>query len=142
MVPNTFTDDEINTSRLFIIGNVHKNSMIVSSSLRGNPYTTYQSLVRNIGYDIESEFDGYNAGILAGKINEFEDKVTGLLLSAVVVDQENMRPGRGFFTLAQSMGFLNVEEVDPDGIEELSFWTEQVRRIVRIYGKQVGRLLL
>jgi len=143
MVPKTFTDEEIATSRLFIIKNVHKNSIFSSSSLRGNPYTTYQNLVANIGYSIDDQIDGLNAGILAGETNRPELDKTGLLLSAVVVNHEDMRPGHGFFVFAQELEMLQVDgNPDPDGFEELSFWTEQVKRIVRLYGKQVGRLIL
>jgi hypothetical protein len=143
MVPNTFTYEEIATSRFFIINKIHKDSMFTSGALRGNPYTTYQALVSNIGYSIEDEYDGLHSGNLAGGLNELEADATGLLLSAVVVNQGDMRPGRGFFTLAQELGALPISgTVDPDGIDELTFWKEQVERIVRAYGKQVGRLIL
>jgi hypothetical protein len=69
--------------------------------------------------------DRFNIGDILGVISSDTFAQRGVMLSAIVVLQANGRPGKGFFSCAESLGliFLDREE----------FWIEQVRRVFDAY---------
>jgi hypothetical protein len=79
-------------------------------------------------------------GIVAGKASEKEFWNNGnhLLLSAVVVSVDNRRPGAGFYELAERLVMFNSHgrKPNPDGLNELTFWNDQVNKIVAKYGRK------
>jgi len=137
MVPNTFTDKEIEETRKLIIRWVHQNSRFVNGKVLGNPYISYRDILAPLGYIIETESDGDRAGILAGQVSRLEFKETGLILSAVVVSIEGLRPGIGFYPLAEALGLFKSpgRKTDPDGMAELTFWNGHITDIVKRYGR-------
>ena len=126
-VPREFTADKIQATRDFILEHIRKGRM-VKGNLKGNPFVSYGDVARNVGYSIETKVDGLNTGYLVGKTNDLEWGKCGLLISAVVVEQENMKPGNGFFELAEEEGILVSADRD-------SFWNNHVRDLVKHYSK-------
>lgn len=137
MVPSTFTDKEIKDTHNLILHRVHQNSRFVNGRVLGNPYISYKDILAPLGYVIETEYDGDRAGYLAGHVSRLEFDETGLLLSAVVVSIDGLRPGIGFYDLAEAVGLFNKhgKKADPDGLSEITFWNNQVTDIVKRYGR-------
>jgi hypothetical protein len=138
MVPTTFTADEIERTRDFIIKSIHKNSRFVHGKVLGNPYVFYKDIGDLLGYTIESETDGDRLGYPAGAASELEFPVSGLLISAVVISVEYRRPGKGFYNLAQDRGLFTIpkgHKANADGMAELTFWKNHVDAIVQYYGR-------
>jgi hypothetical protein len=138
MVPSNFTVEDVKHSRNFLISNIVNNSRFVNKQVLGNPFVFYKDLAAFLSYQIESESDGDRMGIISGLISELEFSKTGLLLSAILISKEYMRPGPGFYKLASSKGLfqINGKKPDPDGLDELDFWNNQVKKIVEQYGKK------
>ena len=134
MVPATFTQEDTAKARQFILGHL-SNCSIKGDRVVGNPLITYQELVTHIGYLIENESDGDRSGYLAGSVTEQEYALTGLMLSAVVVNASDSIPGKGFFTFAQHYGKISQKTIDVNGTEELTFWNSEIKKIVQKYGK-------
>jgi hypothetical protein len=134
MVPNNFSLQEITEARKFIIDGI-RGTRLSGNNIRGDPFVTYGEIARHMGYEIESEHDGDRVGILAGAVSRMEyESFKGPLLSAVVVDKANQRPGKGFWSLGYELGLFSNETIDPDGIDELMFWQEHLKASVRKYG--------
>lgn len=137
MIPSSFTQEEIKEAHEFVISKIRKNSRFVNGKVLGNPYVFYKEIADLLGYQIESEGDGDRLGIIAGDISNLEFAKTGLLISAVVVSKEYMRPGAGFYGLAGDKGLFQINgKPDADGIAELTFWKQHVDKIVQKYGKR------
>jgi hypothetical protein len=135
MVPNSFTAEEIEIVRKFIIKAIHQNSRFVNGKVLGNPYIFYKDVLVQLEYVIESEHDGDRVGILVGEASIAEFQTSKLLISAVVVSKEYRRPGSGFYQLAENKGlFNNSKKINPDGLRELTFWNQHVSQIVQYYG--------
>ena len=61
-----------------------------------------------------------------GQISTREHEEGRPLLTALVVHKHDFSPGKGFFKLAQSLGFSVYDEE--------SFWTEQIDAVGAFYG--------
>ena len=135
-VPSTFTKQELKDG-LAKIKSAIKKGRCKNGRIMGNPYIFYSDLLP-LGYHIESKLDSHNAGVYAGLISEMEYEDSGLLISAVVVSKEFLRPGKGFYHLAQDYGLFTIPSIEPDadGIVELTFWAKHVGEIVEYYGRQ------
>ncbi len=137
MVPNTFTDEEVDIARKYVLSQIRRYSRFKNGKKLGNPFVFYKDVLAQIGYYIESEHDGDRAGILAARISEAEFSEHGVLIGAVIVSQEYRRPGPGFYVFAEENGLFNCHgNADPDGARELNFWDQHVTEIVRHYGRQ------
>jgi hypothetical protein len=135
MVPNSFSQEEIIKARNYIIDGI-KGTRLVGDNIRGDPFVTYGELSKHVGYEIENEHDGDRVGILAGVVSRLEyESFKGPLISAVVVDKINRRPGKGFWSLGQQLKLFRIKMIDPNGIDELLFWQEQLKESIKKYGK-------
>lgn len=141
MVPYKFSLKEIKAGRNLILSHLSSTRIRGKGNFSGDPLITYQKLVEyvsNGNYHIDDEYDGIRAGHLAGAISEQEFKNNkGPLLSAVVVDAKNRKPGVGFFSLAGSLGLIPIQRnYDSDGLMEMVFWNKQLCACVKKYGKK------
>jgi len=135
MVPANFSAKEVAKARAFLIQKLGTCRIsTVTGKLLGNPYVTYQEVARHMGYEIESEFDGDHVGTLLGMVSEMEHPLTGILISAIVVRQEDKKVGKGFFHLVQHFNKLKSGSVNSDGIDEIACWNNEVRASVQKYG--------
>jgi hypothetical protein len=135
MVPSTFTQTEIVQAREFIISRIGE-ARLRGGRILGDPFLTYGELSKYLGYEIECESDGDRMGIPTGEASRMEKALGGPLISSVVVDRMNKKPGRGFWVLGIELQMFPDRAINPDGIEELNFWYQQVMASVRKYGRR------
>ena len=139
MVPADFPEEEIRQCRDVIINFVYNNYRIVNNRVLGDQFLFYErDIARPFGYHIESEADSHNIGILVGSASILEFDAAHALISCVVVNEESHHPGRGFFELGNDYGLFILpigRSINPDGVEELTFWSQQVEATARAYGR-------
>ncbi len=133
-VPAHFTSSEVRKAHRFVLAAASRGRL-VGGKVVGNPFVTYKELAACVGYTIDDEYDGIRVGGLAGEISQVSFDADGVMLSALVVSQENRTPGAGFYTWAQELGiFPGGFQPDPNGMRELGFWTSHVAQVVQLYG--------
>lgn len=140
MVPPQFKDQEIAEAREMIIRKIGQASL-VDDQIIGDPFVTYQDVAGQLGYQIKGDQDRRNMGTLLAEVNDLESKKyeKDLLISAAVVRKEEKDPGIGFYTYAVDKGlFRAYPGPNPNGIEEISFWNDHLRRAVSIYDLKKG----
>lgn len=127
---------EYDLARKFILKKVKTHGRYVNGRAIGNVYVNYKDLADLLGYTIESEFDGDRLGWVAGEASEIEFPAHKVLIGALVVSKEYKRPGPGFYWLAQQKGLFSIpgKKPNPDGLPELTFWSQHVNEIVKHYG--------
>ena len=81
---------------------------------------TYSELAKSLR---THHFEAHDFSLFAliGDISEEEDNAGNGMLSALVVTQEEKRPGPGFFVLAKKLGY--------DIRDKEAFWTGMVKRL-------------
>ena len=84
--------------------------------------TYYSDVAPMAGLDMGLPNDRHQIGMILDEINREEMQMNRPMLSAVVVQKDTLRPGRGFFNLAQSLGLM------ADGDEE-RFYSQELRRV-------------
>lgn len=137
MVPSTFTSDEIEIVRQYIIGHIHANSRYKNGTKLGKPYVTYGDMVFQVGHSIESPGDSSRAGYLAASASKAEFHNHSVIIGAVVVNKETNCPGSGFWVFAEEMGlFFCNGTVNLLGKSEWDFWDNHVKDIVKFYGRK------
>jgi hypothetical protein len=138
MVPGTFTFDEITRMREFLIDRIKRFGRIRNGKVSGiQMYITYGECMRHFGYDIENEHDGDRAGILVGEASKLEHEFfAGPLISVIVINHEQQRPGNGFYKLGIELKLLNVlpENLDFTGRLENDFLNQQQIACIKKYG--------
>lgn len=139
MVPASFTPDQIDDCKDIIINFVRSNYRVVNNRVLGNHFLFYErDIAGHFGFHIESEADSHNIGILVGSASISEFPHAHALISSVVVNEAAHHPGRGFFELGNDYGLFtppNGRSINPDGAEELAFWSQQVEATARTYGR-------
>ena len=71
----------------------------------------YSDITPMANLDMNSPYDRYEIGAILDEINRHEHKHDRRMLSAVVVHEESLKSGQGFFTLARELGlFLGNRE--------------------------------
>lgn len=133
---NNISQAEYDAARVYILNHVKRHSRYVNGRILGNPYVYYKELAHLLGFTIDSEHDGDRLGWVAGEASELEYPVHHVLIGSLVVSVDYMRPGPGFYWLAQQKGLFIIpgKKPDPDGKPELNFWARHVEEVVKYYG--------
>jgi len=103
--------------------------LITRARLRGLiPYSEVTSQLESAAIDPHSQIFAH----LLGEISEEEDQAGRGMLSVIVVHKEgDMRPGPGFFELAQGLG-RKVADLDKTWLQELDcvhrYWSVEAPR--------------
>ena len=84
----------------------------------------YGQLNRKIA-SISFEPNGHDFHGLLGQLSEESDQEGKGMISALVVHKEDGQPGKGFFTLAKTLG---RDVSDPD-----KCWSEELKRVYRAF---------
>ncbi len=84
--------------------------------------TTYGKIAPLVGLDMESAHDRAFIGQILGEISESEHQEGRPLISALVVSNDKMIPGQGFFNLAKRIGLHSTEDND-------AFYFGELRRV-------------
>lgn len=84
----------------------------------------YSELNRKIT-SIRFEPDGHDFHGLLGQLSEESDEEGKGMISALVVHKEDRRPGKGFFTLAKTLG-RDVSDAD-------KCWSDELKRVYRAF---------
>ena len=84
----------------------------------------YSQLNRNIA-SISFEPDGHDFHGLLCQLSEESDQEGKGMISALVVRKEDGHPGKGFFTLAKTLG-RDVSDAD-------KCWSEELKRVYRAF---------
>lgn len=136
MVPNTFSSEEVETGRDFILSRIKKAS-VRNGRVKGNYLLTYQELASHLGWSIDGDGDRGRIGTFVGKINDLEEEKTGrsLLISAVVVRAKDGTPGTGFYNYVASKGIHPFPNPNPDGVDEMTYWSKVSKEVVEAYAK-------
>jgi len=96
---------------------------------RRGTVTYYSDIAPMAGLDMDLPNDRYEIGAILDDINQHEQRLGRPMLSAVVVHKESLKPGQGFFTLAQSLGLFAGGDEDKFYIQELrrvhDFWASR-----------------
>jgi hypothetical protein len=138
MVPDTFSNEQIDNVRLFLIKHLREKGRMVGDKRLGNVYLYYKDIANLLNMEIESESDGDRLGIVLYEASKVEFLKHQLLITALVISKEYRRPGAGFYILAEEVGLFQIpgRKADPDGALELAFWDKHVTELVRAYGKK------
>jgi hypothetical protein len=70
-------------------------------------YVTYKRLAMLIGLPISGNYMAREVGLLCGEISDWMDDQGLPMLSAIVLRGDTQMPGKGFVTLAVSLGRLH-----------------------------------
>jgi alkylated DNA nucleotide flippase Atl1 len=70
-------------------------------------YVTYKRLAMLVGLPISGNYMAREVGLLCGEISDWMDDQGLPMLSAIVVRGDTQMPGKGFVTLAVSLGRLH-----------------------------------
>lgn len=81
--------------------------------------TYYSDIAPMAGLDMNLPNDRYEIGAILDDINQHEHKAERPMISAVVVHKDSLKPGKGFFVLAQSLNLFNGNDEDKFYIGEL-----------------------
>lgn len=81
--------------------------------------TYYNDIAPMAGLNMNLPHDRYEIGILLDEINKYERTAGRPMISAVVVQKGNLKPGKGFFKLARTLGLLIGSDEDKFYIQEL-----------------------
>jgi len=83
----------------------------------------YAEVGQILNLDMGNPHHRQEIGRILGEISTEEHNNGRPLLSAVVVHQENQRPGQGFFNLARELGIQGSDEDDE------TFYTNELNRV-------------
>lgn len=137
MVPHhdDLSEKELKSARKLLLTNLRKGRLL-NGQVVGNCFTSYKDLADLLGYTIDSEQDGDRLGWVAGGASEIEYPKHNLLIGASVISKEFKRPGVGFYKLAEQLGLFVIpgKRVNPDGLPELTFFAEHMRKLIKVYG--------
>ena len=90
---------------------------------RSGGITFYGVIAPLADLDMGSEHGRAELGRLLGEISTYEHEQERPLLSAIVVHQNDGRPGQGFYSLAHDLSLLLADR-DRD-----TYWQEEVKRV-------------
>ncbi len=83
----------------------------------------YAEVGKVLNLDMDNPYHRQEIGRILGEISTDEHNDGCPLLSAVVVHQENHRPGQGFFNLARELG------IQEPGEDNETFYTNELNRV-------------
>lgn len=89
---------------------------------RARTVTYYSDIAPMAGLNMDLQSDRNEIGAILDDINRREHQMGRPMVSAVVVHKDNLRPGKGFFTLARALGLFM-------GNDEDKFYIEQLRKV-------------
>lgn len=79
----------------------------------------YGEIADSLGLDMSLDCDRAQIGRILGDLSEFEHREGRPLISAVVVASDTGMPGKGFFSLARSLG-SRIQDADELYLTELN----------------------
>jgi len=82
----------------------------------------YSDIAPMAGLDMDIPGDRHKIGVILDDINHYEHRFGRPMLSAVVVHKDSLKPGKGFFVLAQELGLFL-------GSDEDKFYIQELRRV-------------
>lgn len=86
---------------------------------RARTVTYYSDIAPMAGLNMDFQSGRNEIGAILDDINRREHEMGRPMLSAAVVHKDNLRPGKGFFTLARALGLFTGNDEDKFYIEEL-----------------------
>ena len=86
---------------------------------RARTVTYYSDIAPMAGLNMDFQSDRNEIGAILDDINRREHQMDRPMVSAVVVHKGNLKPGKGFFTLARELGLFTGSDEDKFYIEEL-----------------------
>jgi hypothetical protein len=89
---------------------------------KGGTVTYYSDIAPMARLDMNLPNDRYEIGAILDAINQYEHRADRPMISAVVVHKDSLKPGRGFFVLAQSLNLF-------DGKDEDKFYINELRKV-------------
>jgi hypothetical protein len=121
--PFQFTIEQWDAAKGEVVG------ILRERATRGTPTVAYGELAAQV-QAVRLGPDDIRFHALLGEVCIDEHRAGRPLLSLLVVRQDDMLPGKGFFTLARQLKF-NVSN-------ELKFWSDELRRVTDYWSGKAG----
>jgi hypothetical protein len=99
---------------------------------RAREFVHYGELAKMLGIDMDNPQFGAQVGKVLGRISEDELAAGRPMISAIVVSEDTILPGYGFFTVGQQLH--QVES----GEDDLAFAVRQIRRVHDYWASAAG----
>lgn len=106
---------------------IQKAISILEEKAKEEKLITYSQIYSELGLDIDDKEDRNMGGYVLGGVND-ESMKYNMLLSALVVTEEEGIPREGFFDFAAALGRIDK---DAGRKEQINFWIKEVFQIFK-----------